>query len=107
MSIAEEIITIEDLSEPYYTIAQELGIEAAFSIAKMFGGAQVYFPTLEKHCNSKLRDSIIEEFDGYNFRELAKKYGYTERWIREIVKDTIKKERNRPHADQISFECVK
>lgn len=103
----EEIITIDDLSEPYYTIAQELGIEVAFAIAKLFGGAQIYFPTLEKHCNIKLRDSIIEEFDGYNFRELSQKYGYTERWIREIVKENVKKERNRPHEDQMSFELLK
>lgn len=32
---------------------------------------------------------IIDEYNGHNIKELATKYGYTEKWVRKILKDNI------------------
>ncbi len=96
-------INLEDLDEPYYTIAKEFGLEIAFGIIELFQGSQVYFPQLERHCNNKVRELIVEEFDGYNFDYLAKKYGYTVRWVRKICQDKTEKERNKPLVNQMSL----
>ena len=48
----------------------------------------------------KLRDQILKEFNGYNYKYLASKYGYSEMWIRKIVnKDVLE--------GQISFDDIK
>lgn len=96
-------IEVEDLDEPYYQIAHKFGLDIALGIAKMFQGGQIYFPKLENTCSPKRRELIISEFNGYNYRELAEKYGFTERWIREICKDQVNKERNKPLLNQISL----
>ncbi len=96
-------IDIEDLDEPYYSLAKNMGIEIAIKIAKIFQGSQIYFPKLEKACSPKRKELIKKEFNGYNFAELAKKYGYTERWIREICTDMVSKERNKPIDNQLSL----
>jgi Mor family transcriptional regulator len=51
----------------------------------MFKGQQITFPMYlfdKKYIAEKIR----EEYDGSNGKELAKKYGYSERHIREIAK---------------------
>lgn len=96
-------IEINDLDEPYYQIAEKIGIEAAIEIAKMFQGSQVYFPKVETSCNPKRKELIKQEFNGYNYKELAEKYGFTERWIREICRDRVDRERNRPPENQVSI----
>jgi Mor family transcriptional regulator len=100
-------IEIEDLDEPYYQIAEKMGIKVALEMAKMFQGSQVYFPKVETSCNPKRKQLIKEEFNGYNYRELAEKYGFTERWVREICKDQVERERNKPPENQLSlFDSV-
>ncbi|ABR46637.1 hypothetical protein Amet_4373 [Alkaliphilus metalliredigens QYMF] len=98
-----EKITIDDLDEPYYTIATKIGFEATLELAKMVQGSQIYFPTIVKSCDPKRKELIKEEFNGYNYRELAAKYGFTERWVREICSELVKKERNKPHHSQLSL----
>lgn len=91
----------KELPEPYGTIATNVGAENAIKIAKLYQGTGVYFPKLESILN-KIRDkNIRREFDGGNYKELALKYGLTERWIREIINGNV-------DENQISlFEVMK
>ncbi len=47
-------------------------------------------------------EQIREEFDGYNFKELAGRYGLTEVRIRSIVSDKMREFRARPMDGQQS-----
>ena len=38
---------------------------------------------------------IVNEYDGYNVKQLATKFGYSEKWIRKILKDHIDKEESK------------
>jgi Mor family transcriptional regulator len=48
-------------------------------------------------------ERIRAEFDGYNFRELARKYDLTEITIRSIVSDKVRELRARPMDGQLSL----
>lgn len=94
-------LTIEDLDEPYSTVARELGIEAVYIMSAAFGGCQVYFPDLKYHCKEVIRQKIIDEFNGVNYKELAEKYHYTERHVRHILSEYGRKS---PHKNQVKIE---
>lgn len=96
-------LTIDDLEPPYDELADVVGLETAKKIARLYQGQQVYFPKLERKCDPLLKKMIKEEFDGYNYKELAEKYDYTERWIRKIVEDQVSKERSKPPEGQLTF----
>ena len=92
-------IRIEDLEGIYYDIAMKIGVENALEIAEMFQGSSVYFPKLDGVYSKKIRQQIIDEFNGYNYKALAVQYGYSEMWIRKIVnKDVL--------DGQISFDSL-
>lgn len=98
-----EKLDIEDLESPYQEIANEVGIEATVKIAKLLQGQQIYFPMLERSYGNTKRNLIRKEFNGFNYKELASKHGYSERWIRVICDDLVEKERNKPLKNQISI----
>lgn len=74
----------------YREISEELGIEAALTIHQMFKGTQVSFPIrfLDTQC---VKEMIVKEYDGTNLKMLAKKYDYSEKSIRRIIRESIKK----------------
>lgn len=76
------------LHKVYREISEELGIEAALTIHKMFRGTQVSFPIrfFDTQC---VKEMIIQEYDGTNIAALAKKYDYSEKTIRRIIKESI------------------
>lgn len=76
------------LHKVYREISEELGIEAALTIHKMFRGTQVSFPVrfFDTQC---VKEMIVQEYDGTNVSTLAKKYDYSEKTIRRIIKESI------------------
>ncbi len=74
----------------YREISEELGIEAALTIHHMFKGTQVCFPVrfLDTQC---VKEMILQEYDGTNIAVLAKKYDYSEKTVRRIIKDSVKR----------------
>ncbi len=87
MTMAEN--NIELLNDVYREISENLGIDAAISIYQMFKGQQINFP-VRLFNPAKIQQIILEEYDGTNIRLLAKKYGYSEKTIRRIIKDSLK-----------------
>ena len=77
---------IEELPHPYKDLAKQLGIETALSLAEMWGGLAVYFPKAERALQNIRNERIVQEFNGGNVTELARKYNLTESWVREILK---------------------
>lgn len=96
-------LNINDLPEPYRTIAEICGIDKTIELAKTFSGEQVYFPKYDTVYRPLRDKKILEEFNGYNFRTLAKKYGLTEMAVRRICADVIAVERGKPIEGQMSI----
>lgn len=75
----------EPLNEVYKEIAENFGMDTAMEIYKLFKGQQITFPVrfLDR---SRVKQSIIQEYDGTNIRSLAAKYNYSEKTIRSIIR---------------------
>ena len=73
----------------YREISEQLGIEAALTIHQMFKGTQVNFPVrfFDTKC---VKEMIVQEYDGDNIKMLARKYDYSEKSVRRIIKDSVK-----------------
>ena len=99
-----EDIILEELPEVYQHLAGLIGVENMLKVAEAFGGGEsIYFPKLEAIHRPARDKKIIAEFNGYNFKKLAKKYGLSEIRIRSIVKDVIDLERNKPGPGQLTI----
>ena len=81
-------LTLDMISEGLYRmIAEAIGTDNFYKLAEIVGGTTIYIPKPESLARP-VRDARIKaEFNGYNHPELAKKYGVTERWVRQLCGD--------------------
>lgn len=96
-------LSIEDLPEPYRTIAENCGMEVVVILAEQFGGSQINFQKLDTILYTLKEKLIRKEFNGYNYLELARKYSCSTSWIRKITSDMVQRERNKPVDGQMSI----
>ena len=75
---AQEEIRLEDLSEGQQEVAALIGPENFRKLMEVYGGAYLYIPKTDRLERMERNERIRAEFDGYNFRELARKYDLTE-----------------------------
>ena len=75
----KQTITINSLNGIYKDIAEIIGIEKTILLHDNFQGQQISFP-------KKLYTKEYE--DNENLKTMAFKYGYTERHLRRILKET-------------------
>lgn len=79
-------IESEYLNGVYNEIANALGIEAAVKLYSTYRGQQITFP-VNLFTSEFIASRIVAEYDGKNVRQLATKYGYSEKWIRKMIKE--------------------
>lgn len=77
-------LTIEDLPEPYDQYAQQIGIENLYKLSKNFGGTTIYIPQVDALFKEWKYNKIKEEYNGYNIKQLAVKYGVSDRTVQKI-----------------------
>lgn len=84
-------ISPEELPAPYDFLAREIGVKEALMIAEAFGGDAVYFKRLDSLFRARRDSAILKEYNGFNDRELASKYGLTRHRIRQVINDELRK----------------
>ena len=68
----------EEISEVFSQVIDAIGLENALKVSKIAGGSNLYIPKAET-IQRPLKNKIIQdEFNGYNYRELALKYNKSE-----------------------------
>ena len=77
----------EGMAGIYKDIAEVAVEDVAKILYKNFRGQQVVFPN-KLYSSNFTAQKIREEYNGKNAKELALKYGFTERWVRTILKST-------------------
>lgn len=82
----KENIKNENLNGVYCEVANLLGVEAAQTLHTAFRGQQINFP-VNFFKSEYIGSQIIKEYDGHNVKQLATKYGYSEKWIRKMIKE--------------------
>ena len=75
---------LNGLNDVYREIADEIGIENAVAIYRLFHGTQVSFPS-RLFSKEHIHNAIINEYNGNNILQLAQKYNYSERSIWRIL----------------------
>ena len=81
MIMDPKVIKGEYLNSAYSELANLIGIDAVLKIHSTYRGQQIFFP-VDLFSKDFIKKQIIEEYDGYNVRQLALKYGYTENGLK-------------------------
>lgn len=100
---ALEKVRLEDLNQEQQEVAELIGLDSYKKLMAEYGGMSIYIPKDDRLERMERNDKIRSEFDGYNFRELAMKYGLTEVSIRSIVSDKVRELRARPMDGQLTL----
>lgn len=79
-------ISPELLQPVYRELCEQLGMDTAMALYRLFRGQQITFPMrfLDAAC---VRARIQGEYDGANLKALALKYGYSEKTIRRMLRE--------------------
>lgn len=75
----------EGLAEIYSQLVDIVGVEETQKIYDNLKGQQVTFP-MRLYKPEYVLQEVKLRYDGNNLRELAKEYGYTERYLRGLLK---------------------
>ena len=78
----------ELLNTVYKEISEKLGMDAAMEIYRMFKGQQISFP-MRFFNPMRVQECILQEYDGTNIKTLAIKYGYSEKTVRRIIRESL------------------
>ena len=81
-----EALTPDNFRGVYADIANIIGIDALIKLHKHYRGQSVLLPINLFSCEY-ISKCICEEYNGKNIKQLATEYGYSEKWIRKIIKD--------------------
>ena len=93
LNLSQEVMRMAEhnpelLNAVYKEISEKLGMDTAMEIYRMFKGQQISFPV--RFFNpEKIKQIIVQEYDGENVRMLAIKYGYSEKSVRRIIKESL------------------
>ena len=71
--------------EIYNQLIDIVGLEHTRKIYEYFKGQQITFP-MRFYKSEYIGQEVKQQYDGTNLKELARKYGYTERHIRELLR---------------------
>lgn len=98
MSLLDEL-TIDDLDEKQRELAECIGIEAYKNLVANYAGEPITVRMPDGLTRSLRNEHIIEEYNGYNIRTLAKRYGLHPNTIRRIIKEEIRSEQTKLWID--------
>lgn len=85
--LKEDDVNIEDLDERYKNIVERVGIKGFMELIKEVGGINFYVPKIDTFFKEARNKKIRQNYNGYNLKELSKKYNLTQRQIRNILKE--------------------
>lgn len=79
-------LTVDDLPSELRIVAEEIGLDAAVKLARLWGGFNVYLPKLDRVL-IPVRDRTIRRLraEGVSVKELARQFGLTDTTVYSIV----------------------
>lgn len=99
----KEVDAVEKESELYNSVYREMseiiGLDATLKVYLRFKGQQITFP-VRLYNPQLIQQNVIKEFDGTNIRTLAKKYDYSEKTIRRMIRDSVEDVEEGSEGDQ-------
>lgn len=77
-------LTETDFPPQLRELVASIGIEAAVSLARVYGGCQFYVPKVDALLRKKRDQLVRRDKEQLGYKETARKYGLTEVWVRQI-----------------------
>ena len=92
LKLSQEVMRMAEndpelLNSVYKEVSEKLGMDTAMEIYRMFKGQQISFP-MRFFNPERIQKCIVQEYDGTNIKTLAIKYGYSEKTIRRIIRES-------------------
>lgn len=78
-------LTIDDVPSAFRPIVEAIGIEAAANLANAYPGMSIYVPKPETLFERRRNELICRDVQVLGYRDTARKYGFTEQWIRQLT----------------------
>ncbi|MCL2709206.1 MAG: hypothetical protein FWF03_08845 [Defluviitaleaceae bacterium] len=75
-----------DILAPYDAIIDCDGFDAVCAFCDLLGGATVYVPKKRNVFQFCLNEEIRSEYNGYNIKALVQKYGFSESYVRKLLR---------------------
>ena len=93
LNLSKEVMRMAEndpelLNAVYKEVSEKLGMDTAMEIYRMFKGQQISFP-MRFFNPERIQKCIVQEYDGTNIQTLALKYGYSEKTVRRIIRDSV------------------
>ena len=93
LKLSQEVMRMAEndpelLNAVYKEISEKMGMDAAMEIYRLFKGQQISFP-MRFFNPDRIQKIIVQEYDGSNIKTLAIKYGYSEKTVRRIIRDSV------------------
>ena len=82
-------IDTNGLNDVYKDLCDCVGVENMLKIYARYRGSQVTFPQ-RIFSSEYVKRRVREKFDGTNLKQLAREYDYSEKWIRQMIKQEEK-----------------
>ncbi len=83
----QEKVDVEALHSFYRGISELIGVEGMLKVFEQYRGMQVTIP-IHLYDRNLAADHVLQQYDGHNGYDLANKYGYSQRWVGKIIKDS-------------------
>ena len=75
----------EHMREPARTLFDLLGFERLCELAELYGGGSLYIQKRASMFTECMQQSLADEYDGSNLRDLSAKYGVCTRTVYNLV----------------------
>jgi Mor family transcriptional regulator len=81
------MIDLEGLNGIYKELCEYVGVENMIKIYAQYRGQQITFP-VRMFSSKYVKEQVCKRFDGTNLKQLAHDYGYSEKRIRQMLKQS-------------------
>ena len=79
-------ILYSDIPEAYQPVVDMIGMASFLKLCELSGGTTMYVPIADTIVRKTRNRMISQEYNGYNAKILSKKYGISEKQIKNVVK---------------------
>lgn len=79
------LVEIKDIPMQFQDLAEEIGVNNFIKVCRLLGGTLTYIPSLKTIEKNSRNKAIIAGFNGWNYKELSRKYHISEPYVRRII----------------------
>ena len=78
-------VDVEALHYFYRGLSSLVGVDNMLVIYQHYRGMQMTMPT-HLYDREKAAGRVVAEYDGHNKQSLARKYGYSQKWVSQVLR---------------------